>query len=71
MLPDELYSRRLTWDDAQHLAGEPVELIADEAKPVATLMTVASVRNPVGGRSVPVRHRLPRATGHRSGATNV
>jgi Domain of unknown function (DUF6916) len=43
MLPDELYSRRLTWDDAQHLAGEPVELIADEAKPVATLMTVASV----------------------------
>ena len=43
MIPDELYARRLTWDDAQHLAGEPFELIADEAHPVATPVTVASV----------------------------
>jgi hypothetical protein len=43
MLPDALYARTLTWDDAQALAGESFELIADEAHPVATQMTVASV----------------------------
>lgn len=43
MLPDALYARTLTWDDAQALSGESFELIADEAHPVGTPMTIASV----------------------------
>ena len=43
MLPDALYSRRLTWEDAQTLAGESFEVISDETHTVGTHMTVASV----------------------------